>query len=89
MLDISERQQSVEKQLERASHLTEQLKTTLEEFSLKKGEIEEDVQEFLDWVTQTKEFLKQTDDTSGTDEDLLRRLESAQVIHHTYMFYMY
>ncbi len=71
--------QTVEYQFVKASELAEQLKNKLGDFSKQRDDLNRRLEEQQKWLQEVREKLKQADDTSGSDEDLVNRLQTVQV----------
>ena len=76
---LRELEQTLEHQFVRAAELATTLDTQLEEFQGKKGDLEGQIQEHTEWISQLREKLNKVDDVSGSDEVIAKRLETAKV----------
>lgn len=82
LFEINERQERMQKKLDKSSSLAAQLKADLEEYSAKKEDIGNEILNLGDWLTQARERLSKSDSSvSNSDgiEDVLSQLESVKV----------
>lgn len=81
-LEINERQEIMQKKLEKSSSLAAQLKADLGQYSAKTEEIGNEMLNLGDWLTQARERLSKSDSSisnSNGIEDALSQLESVKV----------
>jgi hypothetical protein len=76
---LREAEQSLEHQFVKASELATALEGQLEHFQGQKGYLEAEIQAHADWIMQIREKLRMIDDISGSDDILIKTLETAKV----------
>ena len=77
---LREAEQSLEHEFVKASELATALETQLEVFQGQKENLEGKIREHANWLGQVREKLAQVDDISGSDEVLVKRLETTKLL---------
>ena len=72
-------QQEIQEQFNKATVLAKQLEGVMADFSDERGNLQKEIEEETEWLNKMKEALAKCDDVSGTDEDLVQRLQNSKV----------
>ena len=72
-------QQEIQEQFDKATVLAKQLEGVMADFSDERGNLQKEIEEETEWLNKMKEALAKCDDVSGTDEDLVQRLQNSKV----------
>ena len=72
-------QQKIQAQFEKAASLAGQLEGVMANFTDERGTLQKEIEDETDWLNALKEKLGKCDDVSGTDDDLVKRLQTCKV----------
>lgn len=72
-------QQQLQKQFDTATKLANQLEGVMANFSDERENLQKAIEVESEWLNKMKEKLGKCDDVSGTDEDIVKRLENCKV----------
>ena len=76
---LQDLQLMLDDQFAKAAELSDGLDNRLEEFTEERQGIEREMEEKVKWVANMRDKLAAVDDMSGSDQDLLTRLDNAKV----------
>ena len=72
-------QQEIQEQFEKATVLANQLEGVMANFTDERSNLQKEIEEETEWLNNMKEMLGKCDDVSGTDKDLVQRLQNCKV----------
>ena len=70
---------ALKQQFDNAKTLSNQLEGVMANFTDERENLQKEIEAESDWLTQMKDRLGKCDDVSGTDEDLVKRLQGCKV----------
>ena len=76
---LHETQQSLESQLAHASEVSDQLENKLLQYNDLKQSLGEELKQEAKWLSDLRDKLQDTDDTSASDEEMVDRLNTVKV----------
>lgn len=72
-------QQQLQEQFDMATKLANQLEGVMANFSDEQQNLQTAIEAESEWLNKMKEKLGKCDDVSGTDDDIVKRLENCKV----------
>jgi len=72
-------QQKLQQQFDTATKLANQLEGVMANFSDERENLQKSIEVESHWLNKMKEKLGKCDDVSGTDDDIIKRLENCKV----------
>jgi len=71
-------QKAIQEQFDKATKLANQLEGVMANFSDERTTLQKEIENESEWLNRIKDRLAKCDDVSGTDEDIIRRLENCR-----------
>lgn len=78
--ELTNSQKEIQEKFEKSSTMANQLETIMANFSDERENLQRAIEEETDAINRIKDKLAKCDDVSGTDEDLVKRLQNTKVI---------
>ncbi|KAK3089086.1 hypothetical protein FSP39_000625 [Pinctada imbricata] len=75
---LAESEEVLQEQFDRAATMANQLESIMANFSDEREKLQKDIEEETMWLNKLKDKLGKCDDVSGTDADLIKRLQSCK-----------
>lgn len=72
-------QEEIQEKFEKSATMANQLETIMANFSDEREHLQRAIEEETDAINRIKDKLAKCDDVSGTDEDLVKRLQNTKV----------
>jgi predicted nuclease with TOPRIM domain len=72
-------QQEIQEQFDKATKLANQLEGVMANFTDERENLQKEIEAESEWLNEMKDKLGKCDDVSGTDDDIIRRLENCKV----------
>lgn len=72
-------QEEIQDQMEKATTMANKLESIMANFSDERGALQKEIEKEVNFVNKIKDKLAKCDDVSGTDEDLVKRLQTCRV----------
>ena len=69
----------LQEQFDRAATMANQLESVIANFSDEREKLQRDIEEETQWLNKLKDKLGKCDDVSGTDAELVKRLQACKV----------
>ena len=72
-------QREIQEQFDKATKLANQLEGVMANFTDERENLQKEIEAESEWLNEMKDKLGKCDDVSGTDDDIIRRLENCKV----------
>lgn len=79
-------QRAIQEQFDKATVLANQLEGVMADFSDERSNLQKEIEEETEWLNKMKDMLGKCDDVSGTDEDLVQRLQNCKVRNRSFKY---